>query len=159
MGGLTFTVLHVGRLKAPFIRSGVEHYQKRIRPYASLRLTSVKAESGGKGWTAEEIARREATRLDRVMDDRSLWVALDASGRRVSSREFASLLQEWMNRGTSRIGFVVGGPHGVAPSLRGRAGMTLSLSPMTLSHELALLVLVEQIYRALAVLNRLPYPK
>jgi 23S rRNA (pseudouridine1915-N3)-methyltransferase len=64
-----------------------------------------------------------------------------------------------MVRGRSRIAFLVGGPSGLAMEIREEADLVLSLSPMTLSHELTLLVLVEQLYRAMAILNHLPYPR
>jgi 23S rRNA (pseudouridine1915-N3)-methyltransferase len=86
-------------------------------------------------------------------------VVLDASSKQLGSEEFAKLLEKWMVQGKSRLSFVVGGPSGLAPEIREEADFVLSLSPMTLSHELALLVLMEQLYRGLAILNQLPYPR
>ncbi len=159
MGGLSFTIVQIGKPKAPFVRSGIEHYRKRIEPLASLAFKTVREEPLRKGLAVEEIHRREAERVRRIRDPQVLWVVLDETGEPLGSEAFAALLEKWMVGGRSRIAFLVGGPSGLSPAIREEADRVLSLSPMTLSHEMALLVLTEQLYRALAVLNRLPYPR
>ncbi len=159
MGGLSFTIIHVGKPKAPFVRSGIEHYEKKIKPLASLKFKTVREEPLRKGVTLKEVHRREAERLRKVRDDRTVRVVLDEKGDPLGSEALAALLEKWMIRGRSRLAFLVGGPSGLAPEIREEADLVLSLSPMTFSHELALLVLMEQLYRALAVLNGLPYPR
>jgi 23S rRNA (pseudouridine1915-N3)-methyltransferase len=159
LGGLSFTIIHVGKPKVSFVRSGIEHYVKKIRPYASLELKAVREEPLRKGLSLQEVRKRQRERLRKTMDDRTTWVVLDEKGKQFASEEFASLLGEWMVQGRSRLAFLIGGPHGLAPEIREEATLALSLSPMTLPHEMALLVLMEQLYRALAVLNGLPYPK
>jgi len=159
LGGLSFTVVHVGRPRVPFVRSGIEHYRSKIRPYASLELKAVREEPLRKGLSLQEVHKREGERLRKAMDLRHTWVVLDEKSKPLGSEAFASLLGKWMLQGKSRIAFVIGGPCGLAPEFREGASLVLSLSPMTLSHEMTLLVLVEQLYRALAILNRLPYPK
>lgn len=159
MGGLSFTVVHVGKLRIPFVRAGVEHYRGKIRPLASIRLKTVREEPLRKGLSVKEVHRREAERLREARDPRSLSVVLDACSKQIGSDEFAGLLEKWSLQGKSRFAFLLGGPSGLAPEIREEADFVLSLSAMTLSHELSLLVLMEQLYRALAIRNRLPYPR
>lgn len=159
MGALRCKVLHVGKIRRPFVQAGVEHFRKKIRPHASLGLLPVKEEPLRKGVPAGEIRRREGERILREMDPGHLWIALDPDGRALDSPALAATVEEKMNRGLSRLAFLVGGPHGLDPSVLERAELRLSLSPMTFSHELTVLVLLEQIYRTLAILHHLPYPK
>ncbi len=159
MGGLRLTIVHVGKPKAPFVRSGVEHYRKKIRPFASLRFKTVREEPLRKGISSDEVHRREAERFRKTREERTTWVVLDERSEPLGSEAFAALLEKWMIQGRSRLDFLIGGPSGLGPEIREEADFVLSLTPMTLSHELALLVLMEQLYRALAILNRHPYPR
>jgi len=156
---LSIQILHVGKPRIPFVRAGIEHYRKKIRPYASLELKAVREEPLRKGSSHRGIRQKERERLDKEMDTRNTWVVLDENSKELGSQAFASLLEKWMVQGRSRVAFLVGGPTGLPPEIRERADLVLSLSPMTLSHEMTLLVLMEQLYRALAILNQLPYPK
>jgi 23S rRNA (pseudouridine1915-N3)-methyltransferase len=159
LGALRCMIVHVGKPRRPFVQSGIEHFKRKIRPYASLSLVESKEEPVRKGAPASGIRAKEAERIQDQMDTHHVWIALDPQGRTLRSEELASFVQESMNRGRSRLAFIIGGPHGLAPQVLARADLTLSLSRMTFSHELTILVLLEQIYRTLAVLHNLPYPK
>jgi len=159
LGGLSLTIVHVGKPKIPFVLSGIEHFRKKIRPIADLRFKTVREEPLRKGLSLKEVHRREAERLRKTKDRQTAWVVLDGGSKPLGSEAFAEWIEKRMVQGGSRLAFLVGGPCGLAPDIREEADLVLSLSPMTLSHELALLVLMEQLYRALAILNRLPYPK
>jgi len=156
---MTLTVLHLGKARIPFVCSGIEHYQKKIRPYATLSLVAVREEPLRKGVSLLDVQRREKERLRKRMDKRHVWLLLDEKGKTCGSEAFAALMEKWIQGGRSRIGFLVGGPHGLDPEIREEADMAISMSPMTFSHELTLLVLLEQLYRFLATLHGLPYPK
>jgi 23S rRNA (pseudouridine1915-N3)-methyltransferase len=84
---------------------------------------------------------------------------LDAAGKRFTSEEFAKWLGERRERGTRELVLLFGDAQGFPPELRQRAEMEISLTPLTLSHELARVVLAEQLYRAFAILSGSPYPK
>ncbi len=159
MGALRCKILHVGKPRLPYVVSGIEHYRKKIQPYASLSLVAVREEPVRKGMGVPEIRTREGLRIQQQMGPRHLWIAMDPAGRTLDSGALASLVQDGMNQGHNQVAFVVGGPHGLAPEVLDRADLALSLSRMTFSHELTMLLLLEQIYRFLAVLNRLPYPR
>jgi 23S rRNA (pseudouridine1915-N3)-methyltransferase len=159
LGGLSLTVVHIGKPKEPFIHSGIEHYRKRISCHASLFLQNLKAVPLRKGISIGEVQQKEKERILRVLDERQIRVFLDEKGKSFRSSDLAQWLGTHAQQGRSQFLFVVGGPVGISPELLQDAHMLLSLSPMTLSHDLTLLVLLEQIYRALAILHNLPYPK
>ena len=156
---MSFEVLHVGKTRIPFVRSGVEHFQKKIKPYASLILTPLREEPLRKGISVPQVLRKEGERLQKYLQKGVTGVALDQKGKSFSSQELAVLIEGWMQQGCSRPVFVIGGPYGLAPEVLETATLSLSLSSMTFSHELTLLVLLEQLYRSVALIRGLPYPK
>ena len=89
----------------------------------------------------------------------STRVVLDAAGRNWTSEQFAAFLKSQQERGTRAITFCVGGADGFSPEFRKQAGVLLSLSPLTMPHELARVVLLEQLYRAWTMLANHPYPR
>jgi len=128
LGGLSFTIVHVGKPKVSFVRSGIEHYVRKIKPYASVELKAVREEVLRKGLSLQEVRKKERERLRKAMDARATWVVLDEKGKQLVSSQFASLLEEWMVQGRSRLGFLVGGPNpsynwdGCCPSSCGSVG-------------------------------------
>jgi len=137
----------------------MEYYAKMIAQKAALRFREVKSHPLRKGVSAQQARSHEKDRILRCFEERQVRVFLDERGRKLDSRQFAAWMGAMMAQGRSRIAFVIGGPLGLAPELLSEADMVLSLSPFTLSHEMVLLVLLEQIYRSLAILHNHPYPK
>lgn len=107
-------------------------------------------------YTDEHVREREAEALREALPDRSHVVALAPDGEALSTEAFASRLERWSH---PQAAFVVGGPLGLDRSFTNGAGRALSLSVMTLPHELARVVLAEQVFRALTILRRVPYHK
>lgn len=153
-------ILAVGKLREAHFRTGVEDYLERIRrflPVEQIEVTSGAGEdSNGKGAGA---IQREAVSLARHIKREGLVVALQPGGTSMDTTAFSHWLQEAMNRSVPRITFVIGGAWGLANSITETADLRLSLSPMTFSHELARLVLAEQLYRAATLWKGLPYHK
>jgi len=126
-----------------------EDYAARIGRSAEVRITELR-----------EPAATVAKGLARVKTDPAArWILLDAAGRRYTSQEFARWLGGLRDRGMREVVFLCGGDTGFPAPLRERAHETLSLSPLTMPHELARVVLAEQIYRAFAILSHHPYAK
>ena len=157
---MIFIILAVGKLREAHYRAGVEDYLDRIRkmlPVETIEVTSGTGEnSNGKGTGAMQ---REAAALEKHLKRDDLVVTLDPAGQTMNTEAFAGWLQTAMNRSASRIIFVVGGAWGLSSTILKRADLRLSLSPMTFSHELARLVLAEQLYRAVSLWKGLPYHK
>ena len=157
---MNLTIIAVGKLRESYYRAGVEDYLSRIQRFLSIEQIEVPvgtgedSNGGGKG-----AIHREAENIERALVKGSRIVALDARGKSLTTEEFSQYLQDAMLASVSRISFIIGGAWGLAPKLIERADLRLSLSAMTLPHELARLVLVEQIYRALSLWKGLPYHK
>jgi 23S rRNA (pseudouridine1915-N3)-methyltransferase len=138
-------LLMLGKLRRPELRAVLDDYVNRI---ARLWPTEV-----------TEVRDSEAA-LKKLQTDRAATsVLLDAAGKAYDSVAFAKWLGEQRDRGTREIIFVCGDADGFPEALREQVRQRVSLSAMTYSHELARVMLAEQIYRALAILSGSPYPK
>lgn len=94
-----------------------------------------------------------------LVGDQELMVVFDGQGQRLSSEDLAGCLQEWNHSGLKRVNLVIGGSHGLAEAVKKRADRTISFSPMTFPHQMAVLILSEQIYRGFKILKGEPYHK
>ena len=143
---MTLHFLFLGRMRRPECRALFEDYAARIRRSSDVRVT--------------ELREPTASALTRVKTDpTACWVLLDAAGRHYTSQEFARWLGKLRDRSTREVVFLCGGDTGFPESFRERAHESLSLSSLTMPHELARVVLAEQIYRAFAILSHHPYAK
>ena len=138
-------LLMLGKIRRPEICALFDDYVKRISRSCPMEITEVRdADAARKKLDAE----RPAT-----------VVLLDAGGKSLDSNALAKWLGELRDRGTRELIFLCGDADGFPDNLRQRAHQILSLSSMTFSHELARVMLVEQLYRAFAILSGSPYPK
>ncbi|HEX9690712.1 MAG TPA: 23S rRNA (pseudouridine(1915)-N(3))-methyltransferase RlmH [Gemmatimonadales bacterium] len=150
-------VIAVGKIRDPAVRDACDMYAKRLRRRQRLHVVEVK-EAGRRAATPQDARRFEAASLLRAMPERARGVALTRDGAPLTSRQLAEHLASW--RLVARdVAFLIGGAHGLALDLIGRCELTLSLSALTLPHEMARLVLLEQLYRAETILRGEPYHK
>jgi 23S rRNA (pseudouridine1915-N3)-methyltransferase len=138
-------LLMLGKTRRPELRAVLEDYAKRISRHAPIEITEVRD-------AAAAIKRLDADRAATV-------ILLDAAGKTHDSNAFAKWLADHHDRGTRELIFLCGDADGFPDSLRSRAHQNLSLSSMTFSHELARVMLAEQLFRAFAILSGSPYPK
>lgn len=152
---MRITLLAVGRLKERWWREAADEYLKRLRPYADVREVEVP----DRDVTADETRalREEGAALVRALPDGAHAVALEIGGRGMSSEAFAARLDELAVGGRGHVAFLVGGPAGLAPEVLARADERLSLGPMTFPHQMARVVLLEQVYRAFRISRGEPY--
>ena len=134
-------------------------YEERIRRYADLNLVIVPEERVLYKGRKDYILNQEGRRIRQKVRPDVFGVALDESGRLLSSEGFARSLEKWSDSGSREIAFLLGGPYGLEEALKEEADFRLSLSPMTLAHGMARLLLLEQIYRAFTLLRGEPYHK
>lgn len=140
-------VLAIGKPKLAFAKSGVEEYLKRIGMFAPLRLDFLK--SGSRESEGEALQSNSAGMFR---------VVLDESGQEITSRGLADRVTQWERTpGIKEIAFLIGGADGHDERLKASADWTWSLSRLTLQHEMALVLLLEQIYRAYTIKTRGPY--
>jgi len=150
-------VVVVGRVRG-LLEEAVGNYETRARHYWKLEVEEVAAGARGRA-TAPEVMASEGERILERLPVSGLVVALTRDGRGMGSREFASLLEGEALIATPVVAFVVGGAFGLSPAVLNRAQHRISLSHMTLPHEVARLVLAEQLYRAGSILRGEPYHK
>lgn len=145
----------VGRMKEAHWRAAADEYLKRLRPYATVEVVEA-ADRDISSDPARAVAAEGADLL-RAIPDGSLVVALDVEGAPMTSEQLAGWFSEAMLRGDSDVTFVIGGSAGLSPDVLARARERLSLSRMTFPHQLARVVLLEQVYRAFRIMRNEPY--
>ena len=140
----------VGRTRDPACAGWIQEYRRRIGGYCPVEFSEIRDASG------PTRAAREARGLLARAGGRGLVVVLDERGREMDSTEFARFLGSALETHTE-VTFLLGGPDGLDPELTAEAGDRLSLSRLTFPHEMARVLLAEQIYRALTILRGHPY--
>lgn len=138
-------IVWIGKTKEPAIQSLTEEYLKRIARYTQVDGVSVRDESALLQMTG------------RTAKEKSTLTLLDSGGREFSSEQFAKFLEDYQDRNPLPIAFAIGGADGFSPEAKSAAQHLISLGKMTLPHELARVVLLEQIYRAFTILKNHPY--
>lgn len=152
---MKLTLLSVGDKLPAWANTAVAEYLKRMPREARVELVEIKPEKRT-GQSADSIKAIEATRLLDKLPAGARLLALDEHGREVTTKELADLMARWMAEGRD-VALVIGGADGLAPSLLDKAEAKLSLSRLTLPHALARVLLAEQLYRAISLLNNHPY--
>ena len=153
---MRLTLLVVGRVKKGWVVSGCQEYLERLPHYFPTRVVEVKDEVGH-NLTTDEVRRREGLRLREKIPPGSHIICLDEFGKSWTSTQCADFLAQQRDSGLKELTLVIGGPLGLDRSLMASAHTRLSLSSMTLPHELARLILLEQLYRACTILKGEPY--
>jgi len=136
----------LGKTRRSEVRALVDDYVVRIARFAEIEITELREDSS-------------ASFRKLKLDSAATIVLLDDAGKHQTSAQFAKWLGETRDRGARQIVFLCGAAEGFPDALRRRATQKLSLSSLTFSHELARVMLAEQIYRALAIVAGHPYPK
>ena len=147
----------VGKTTDKHFEAGIGTYVSRINHYMPFSLTAVPELKATAHLTENEQKEREAELLRKVLMPGDYIVLLDEHGRERRSIEFAQWMQKKMAAGPKRLVFIVGGPYGFAPGIHQMANEEISLSQMTLSHQMIRLLFCEQIYRAMTILKGEPY--
>ncbi len=141
----------LGKTKEQYLAAGIDDFAGRLRRFVQLELPVLKEK---KNVAKEDTARQqneEGQILLGSVPQSAKVVALAPLGRQLSSEELADLLCRWEDQGVREIAFVIGGPTGLAPELVQKADYVLSLSRMTFTHEMARLLVLEQLYRAFSI--------
>ena len=152
---MKFRIITVGRPGAGPLREAIAEYEARAARYWPIEVAEVRAEPGRSRSTAE-VRRIEGARL--LERASGTLVALDERGRSMSTEAFAKWVIERRDRAED-TSFVIGGAFGLDGAVRDRATLVLALSPWTLPHEMARLLLAEQLYRAGTIQRGEPYHK
>jgi len=145
-------IVCVGKLKEDYLRAAAAEYLKRLTPYARVNIREL----------PESTIAKEAADICKILETaspQSRKIALAIDGAAVSSQKFAHQLEKFAIDGISHFIFVIGGAEGLDDSVLAACHMRLSLSAMTFTHQMARVLLLEQIYRAHRIINNEPYHK
>lgn len=145
----------VGKLNAAYCAAGVAEYQKRLGAYCSFRMielpeVKIQEKSGSPAVIQKALEKEGAAILANVRKGAAI-VALCVEGKQLSSEELAAYVAQRAGSGAGDIAFVIGSSHGLAPQVKQAASLKFSMGRITLPHQLARLVLTEQIYRAFTI--------
>ena len=158
---MNITILAVGKLKDRFFEEGCAEYSKRLSRYCALTVREAADEKAPENLSPaqeQQVKEREGKRLLSLLDPKDHAIALTVTGKAYTSEALAARIGELRDRGKS-VSFLIGGSLGLSKEAVDRADEELSLSPLTLPHRLARLVLLEQLYRSFKILNRETYHK
>lgn len=154
---MQITVIAVGKLKEKYWKEAQAEYLKRLLPYASLSVLEVEDEAD-EGDPAR-IKKQEGARITAKLKERDFVIALEIQGASCTSLQFAKKLQESFAQGFSRYVFVIGGSQGLDDAIVQRSHWRFSMSPLTFPHQMARIILLEQLYRGFRIVTGAPYHK
>ena len=152
---MKINIVCVGKIKERFFTDAIKEYLKRISRFADLKIIEV--EESSKLTNLEQKSKTEGEKL--LQKCSGFVVALDGGGKLLSSTELADFVHKQKVQGESTISFVIGGSNGLSKEVLNRADLILSFGKITFPHQLFRVVLVEQIYRVLTIIEGLPYHK
>ena len=152
---MKFRIIWTGKTRDARLRSLIEDYAERLSHFVRCEVTEIREP----GRTDKTGIDKETKRISDALRPGSLTVLLDPEGAEWTSHQLAAQVSGWENSGVKEVAFVIGGPNGLAPELATRADKRWSLSRLTLTHEMARVLLLEQLYRAFTIVHGLPYQK
>ena len=150
---MKFRFVWVGKTKDKHWKALQEEYLKRLSHFVRCEVAETRESAPHEG---PEI---EGKRLLELLNPKTLAVLLDVGGKQPTSHQLAEMIGKWQLSGTKEVAFVIGGAGGVSEEIRGKADHVLSLSFLTFTHEMARVLLLEQLYRGYTIINGFPYQK
>ena len=147
---MRFEFLFLGKTKEAYLAAGIEDYAKRLSRYLKIEIKTVKEGRIKKGEPENLLIEKESKNLMQNAQG-SYLVCLDRTGKQMDSLALAAQLERWEMQGPKKISFVIGGPLGLSATILNKSDLVLSLSPMTFTHEMTRLLLLEQLYRACTI--------
>jgi 23S rRNA (pseudouridine1915-N3)-methyltransferase len=152
---MRFRIIWPGKTKDARLRALIEDYVERLSHFVRCEVTELKEP----GRVDKAGIGKESQRISAGLRPGAVTVMLDPEGSEWTSQQLADQVRSWETNGIKEVAFVVGGPHGLGPELVARADKRWSLSRLTLTHEMARVLLLEQLYRAYTIIHGLPYQK
>jgi 23S rRNA (pseudouridine1915-N3)-methyltransferase len=146
---LKITVIAVGKLKERFWRDACAEYLKRLDGYCKITVREI----------PDSNINQEAALILDALPEKAPVIVLDIQGKPMASEKLASTIERYTVEGISHIVFVIGGSDGLTPEVKAKAALRMSFGPLTLPHNLARVLLLEQIYRAFKIIRHEPYHK
>lgn len=159
---MNIKIICVGSLKENYLQAACAEYIKRLKKYCSIsiiELNEAKLADNASPAQIQQAVSAESSMLLNALNSKDYVIALDVGGVQLSSNEFAQVFSEQMNSGKSSFCLLIGGSNGFDDSVRKCADMVLSFSKLTFPHQLFRVIVLEQVYRAMKILNNERYHK
>lgn len=153
---MKINIVCVGKIKEAYMQKAISDYATRLSKYVKLEIIEVAEDNSPQ--TEKRITKEGELLLKRISTG-SCIVALDLHGKMISSEKLAEYISAKTVSGCSEISFVIGGSDGISSAVTGRADLRLCLSPMTFTHQMSRLIIAEQLYRAMKIINGEQYHK
>lgn len=150
---MKFKFIWIGKTKDKNWKALQDDYLKRLSYFVGCEITEIRESA------AHETREIEGKRILDVLNPKNFVCLLDISGRQVSSTDLAREIEKWQMRGIKEVAFLIGGADGVSKEIREIAAYRLSLSFMTFTHDMARVILLEQLYRAFTIIKGFPYQR
>jgi 23S rRNA (pseudouridine1915-N3)-methyltransferase len=147
----------IGKNHEPYVQEGVELFTRRIKHYFPVEWKLIPPPKNTASLPEAELKKKEGEAVLELLGKDDFLILLDEKGKLLSSPETATLLQKKADSGTRNLVFLIGGAFGVSETVRQRAGLVWSFSPLVFPHQLMRLMLAEQLYRACSILNKEKY--
>lgn len=154
---MKFILLVVGKTVEKHYITAINDYVERAKHYTSFDMEVIPELKNTKSLSMEQQKEKEGELILKAIQPGDVVVLLDEHGKEFRSIEFADWVEKKMHTVNKRLVFIIGGPYGFAPSVYAAAQEKISLSKMTFSHQMIRLIFVEQLYRAMTILNNGPY--
>lgn len=156
---MKITIISVGKIKEDYFKDSVEEYCKRLRNYCTLNRIEISDEKIIESKPDSLIKNKEGEKITKSLQENSYKIAMTETGKNFTSEEFSSFIENIKNSGVPEISFIIGGALGLSDDILKNSDSKVSLSKMTLPHQMAYLFLTEQIYRAFKIMQNEPYHK
>lgn len=149
-------VLAIGQKMPEWVLQAVDEYTRRMPPHLRVEFRELAAEHRGKNADLKRIMDREGERLLEAIPRGAYAIALDRSGKQLSTLEWSGQMKDWMSGGRDIV-ILIGGPDGLPAEVLRRSDVAWSLSRLTFAHPLVRVLLAEQLYRAWSITENHPY--
>lgn len=159
---MNFQIIALGKLKEKYLTDAIREYEKRISGFAKLSIIELEPVRISENPSETEITAALDTEADKILSKipkDSLIIAMCIEGKQFDSETFAKKLNDSAINGKSNVVFIIGSSHGLSDKIKNIAQIKMSMSEMTFPHQLARVMLCEQIYRALTIINNRKYHK
>lgn len=154
---MKITLLAIGKTDTKYFIDAIGEYQKRLEHYIPYEMQIIPDLKNTKSLTIDQQKEKEGELILKALQPGDYLVLLDERGKEYSSMQFASYIEKKTHTVNKRLVFVIGGPYGFSQAVYDKASEKLTLSRMTFSHQMIRLIFVEQLYRAMTILNNEPY--
>jgi len=152
---MRINLITIGKKMPNWINLGIEHYQKQLPSYFNFKITSLDSQSR-KSSSAENSKNLESKLLLEAASESTLLIAFDELGKQQTSKQISKSIESWQLEGES-VALIIGGADGLSSEIKQKCHQLWGLSNLTMTHSMARLIVVEQIYRGYSLLNNHPY--